>query len=418
MTRNYFAKPTQIAVSANNKETAVNTEQTLDTLMLVDFANLPDVQPQRQDNEDEMSGYEEANRIDDLGDLSAMTFSVNKLQAQHAGFLLAYCLGSGTATATSSTYTHKAVPMTDMTPPTFTMGVRYGGNVKKARFASMAVDKLTMSIAMDGFATMSADLKGTGKHTLDISEESVSANGKATTLDLSAKPLDGLSENVHEVRAQLSGSAWYSTTCTDASSATITVTQIAAAASGTVDWKVLYRTSGSWTTFPGAVEETRLRIVDLSITAGANLTISGNSVTASGGWTISDELKSLEWTYENNLEVAQTAGSTGDYANFVERGQRRQSITLVRRFKDGVMKNRLHQNETFTLRAKLESKSAFSGTHKYTVDLLWPLVQVTNSTIGNDNGKLTETVTLKVLEDATYGSLVTYVKNAVASYAA
>ena len=88
--RNYLADYNLLAVSANAKETALNTEQTLDTSMLVAKGNVILLKPPREDNRNELTGKEEADTVYDLGALADGTLEFEKSQAQHFG--LGYAL--------------------------------------------------------------------------------------------------------------------------------------------------------------------------------------------------------------------------------------------------------------------------------------------------------------------------------------
>src|SRR3990172_6491471 len=99
MSRNYLSRYNLLAVSANAKETALNTEQTLDTSMLVDISTLLDLDHRREDNTDELTGKEEPDTVYDLGAFSGGTLEFSKAQAQHFGFVYAYALGKATPAA-------------------------------------------------------------------------------------------------------------------------------------------------------------------------------------------------------------------------------------------------------------------------------------------------------------------------------
>ena len=59
MSRNYLADYNLLAVSALLKETAINTEQTLDTSLLVAKSDIIQLDPRREDNSNELTGKEE-----------------------------------------------------------------------------------------------------------------------------------------------------------------------------------------------------------------------------------------------------------------------------------------------------------------------------------------------------------------------
>ena len=100
--RNYLADYNLLAVSANAKETALNTEQTLDTSMLVAKGNVILLKPRREDNRNELTGKEEADTVYDLGALAEGTLEFEKAQAQHFGFGYAFAFGGRSASASAS----------------------------------------------------------------------------------------------------------------------------------------------------------------------------------------------------------------------------------------------------------------------------------------------------------------------------
>jgi hypothetical protein len=203
--RNYLADYDLVAVSANAKETALNTEQTLDTSLLVSKSNLPALEPRREDNKDELTGKEEADTVYDLGALASMSMDFEKAQAQHFGFGLAYALGDRDADAWGTGYKHAFTPTADMFLPSFTLGARMGQTIMKRLFASMHVDQLTATFAKDSWAKLVLALKGTGKYTDNMETELKTAAFNTASLTLAANGVQGGDadtrlDNVHQVR--------------------------------------------------------------------------------------------------------------------------------------------------------------------------------------------------------------------------
>jgi len=151
--RSWRAQHNLLAVSANNAETAINTEQTLDTSMLVGMSDIINLEPKRETNADELTGYEEPDAIRDLGALSGVAMNFEKAQPQHFAFLLAYALGSIVTSAAGTGYEHVITPIANdldaaRSNPSFTAAMRYGSTVLKRRFASMFVDSLSATFAV------------------------------------------------------------------------------------------------------------------------------------------------------------------------------------------------------------------------------------------------------------------------------
>src|SRR4030042_1168930 len=135
--RSHFVKDDLIAVSAITKETALNTEQTLDTGMLCDLESIPHWDPRRENNADEATGKEDPDAIYDLGGLSSMDMNFTRMQAQHMGFIGAYALGVRSTVAAGATgYRHTITPITGdldsvRSNPSFTLAGRYGKHLEK-----------------------------------------------------------------------------------------------------------------------------------------------------------------------------------------------------------------------------------------------------------------------------------------------
>jgi hypothetical protein len=87
-----------IAVSAKLRETAINTEQTLDTTMLWNMASLIDIDPRRQNNDNEAHGKEEVDTIYDRGKLSMWPAAHDMAQPQNIAFLMGYGMGNVVST--------------------------------------------------------------------------------------------------------------------------------------------------------------------------------------------------------------------------------------------------------------------------------------------------------------------------------
>ena len=211
--RSIRAKHNLVAVSANNKETAINTEQTLDTTMLVALSDIINLEPRRETNEGEATGKEEPDTIYDLGNKAGVGFNFEKAQPQHFAFLLAYALGAISTAAAGTGYEHTITPIendedVDRSNPSFTAANRKGKTVLKRRFASMFVDSVTVTLAKDAWAKIVGTIKGTGKVTDNVYEESVTSARNATSLTLAANAVEGADaqtrlDNVQRIRVEL-----------------------------------------------------------------------------------------------------------------------------------------------------------------------------------------------------------------------
>jgi hypothetical protein len=424
--RNFMATHNLIAVSANNKETAINTEQTLDTTLLCDMGDVINLEPRRESNAGEATGYEEPDLVYDLGAKSGARFTFNKAQPQHFAFLMAYALGSIATAAAGTGYQHTITPIAgdldaDRSNPSFTAAMRFGSTVLKRRFASMFVDGFTATFSKDEWCKILADIKGTGKVSDNIVEETVNAYADATSLTLAANAVQGASaaarlNNVQRIRVELTAGQWTEVTYSAVSDATPAVITISAPSVSHVlkDYKILYIPSeAAWCTFPARVTETPLRVSQMTLKLGG--TWDGSAF--QGGRSMTAEIKQLEWTFKNGIEPEFVPGAGGTYAARALREGRTQSIKLDREFREYILQQHIDDNDEFGLYILAEG-AVYDSPHKYQVELIFPAVAVLSAPISVDGKRLAEAGDLLVLEDSTYGSVIAKVKNLQATYAA
>lgn len=426
MTRSYMATHDLIAVSANAGETAINTEQTLDTTMLCALGDIINMEHRRESNENEATGKEEPDTIYDLGALVNAAMNFEKAQPQHFAFLLAYALGSIATAAAGAGYQHTITPISgdldgDRSLPSFTAAQRYGNNVLRRRFASMFVDAVTASFARDAWCKITGNIKGTGKVTTNVQEETVNAYIDGTTLTLAANGVEGADaatrlQNVQRIKVELTTGVWTEVVFSAVSDATpAVITIVAPGGTHTLkDFKVLYiPTESGWMTFPARINETPLRVSEMTLKVGG--TWSGSAF--EGGRELQAEVKSVDWSVNNNLAVEFVPGGGGAYASRAMRGGRTQKITLNREFREFIMQQHLVDNDTLGLYILAEG-AIYDTPHKYQVEIIFPKVAVLSAPISVDGKRLGEAGDLQVLEDDTYGSVIVKIKNLQATYAA
>ncbi len=427
--RSHFANDILIAVSASNKETALNTEQTLDTGMLCDLASIPLIEARRENNADEAHGKEEPDLLYDLGGLSRMKMRFPRMQAQHMAFIGSNALGLSSSVAAGTGWKRTMTPITGdldaaRSNPSFTMAARLGRHLEKRRFAGMLVSAFTLTLERDKWAVLEADINGTGKNSTNLYQETVNAAYNAVSLTLAANAVAGSNaqerlDNVHAIRAQVPTTGeWVDvvfTAVSDAEPAQITIV----APGGTadlIDYKIIYniKEAGSyaWCAFPNRVEEPPLRVSDFYVNIGGKWTGS-----LAGGHQMGAEINSLKWNFNQNLTPDFTpGGGTYSYANRALRNPRTQTVSLDRRFLDYIIGQKFADIEYFTLYAKAEGPEYEAG-HKYTVEVVWPRVSVKGRPVEVDGSRLVERAEFDVLQDDTYGSVILYTKNKVQHYA-
>ena len=424
--RSWRAMHNLLAVSANDMETAINTEQTLDTSMLVSMTDVINLERKRETNANELTGLEEADSVYDLGALAAVTMNFEKAQPQHFGFGLAYALGAIATAAAGAGYAHTITPIANdldsaRSNPSFTAGMRWGDTVLKRRFASMFVDSLTATFARDAWVKLALSCKGTGKVDDNIYEESLSALDNAVSLTLAANAVEGADaatrlQNVQRIRVELTSGVWTEVSYSAVSAATPAVITISSAggAGAAKTYKVLYiPDEPAWCTFPARVSETPLRATDLTISLGGSV----SSGVYSAGREFACEVESIEYSLQNNLQLEMCLGGSGTYADRAFRDGRVQTLKFNREFRDYILQQHIDSNDTFAVKILAEG-AIFDTPHKYTVQLIFPKVAVLNAPLSVKGKRLAEAGDFIVLEDSTEGSVIATVKNLVATYAA
>jgi len=420
------AKHNIMAVSANNAETALNTEQTLDTSLLCNVGDIINLEPRREDNVDEMTGKEEADTIYDNGATASGTLTFEKAQPQHFAFLYAFGLGSVSTVAEGAGKRHTITPIDgdlaeNRSNPGFTLSQRFGKTVAYRRFASMFVDEVTATFAKDAWVTITGSLKGTGKHTDSITEETVVAAGNATSLTLAANAVSGMTDAerldaIHRIRVELTTGVWTEVLYSAVSSDTPAVITITPPSTETTNknYKVLYAPKeAAWMTMPSRVEESPLRVAQIAVNFGGAWT----GTVFSGGKTLNSEISSIEYTLSNDMAIEFVPGAGDVYAARAFRNGRSQTIKLSREFHNFILQQHIIANDTVGMQI-ICTGAEFATGEKYEVKLIFPKLGVLSAPISVDGKVLAEAGDLKVLEHATYGSVIVSVLNQVETYAA
>ena len=415
----------QIAFSAGKRETAFNTEQTLDTLMSFEMGNIANLQARREDDSGETIGQEEASRLYDDGATVAFPVAAAKAQAQHFGMMLAYALGQIATAAQGDGFMHTITPIDDdldgnRSNPSFTAAMRYGKTIAKRRFAGCVVDSFTAKFARGSWITLDAQIMGSGKYTGDTTMETLEAAGNAESLTLAANGVAGSTaaerlNNVQAIMVELASGIWTPVAFSAVSAATpaiITITSPGGSADP-VDYQILYRpVEAAWGTFPARLVEDPLRISELTLNVGGTWTGSAFS----GGRTLTAELLSMEWQFNNNGEMMFVPGAGGAYAGRYARDNRTQKIALSREFRDMRMQHHITDNTTFGIYLKAEG-ALYDETYRRAVELVWPKCAVLAAPIGTEGNRISEAVDIQVLQDATYASVIAKVANLAETYA-
>jgi hypothetical protein len=415
-----------VAVSANNAETALNTEQTLDTSLLCSVNDVCNLETRRENNANELTGKEEADTIYDNGATAAMTLNFEKAQPQHFALLYAFGLGSVSTASEGNGYRHTITPLdgdlaSDRSNPGFTLAQRFGKTVLKRRFASMFVNSVTATFTKDDWVKIVGELKGTGKYTDNVTEETITDGPDATSLTLAANGVEGATaaarlDNVQAIKAELTTGVWTDVSFSAVSDATPAVITISApgVAGDDITYKVIYvPTESGWMSLPSRVTETPLRISEATVNFGGTWTGSAFS----GGRTMSAEVNSIEHNLNNDMAIEFTFGGGGAYAARAFRNGRAQTLKLDREFRDFIIQQHIADNDTIGLQIVCTGAEFATG-ENYEVKLTFPKLGVLSAPISVNGKLLAEAGDLQVLEDDTYGSVIVEVLNQVATYAA
>ena len=425
--RNFLATHNLLAVSAQHQETAINSEQELDTLMLADLNSVLNYRALKVPNREELTGREEADRLHDLGGAVEGSINFSRAQPQHFAFLLAYGLGKvETSPLGTSGFRHVLRPRSGevdaaRSNPSFTAAMRFGKQVLKRRFASCFLDQVRAEFPKDGWAKISAAVKGTGKVSDNTALEDVTAAFNAATLTLAANGVAGESagerfSNVQAVQVlNPETQAWEEVAYSAVSGAVpaaLTITPPGSSATATT-FRVYYLLPESgWMTLPPRVEEPPLKVSQVQVNLGGRW--DGNAIL--GGHLLAAELRRVTWTLNNRLTPERTPGAGVSHANRAFRAGREQKLEFDRDFRDFLLSQYLRDNDTLTVHI-LAQGPEFEPGYNYQVELIFPRVGILAAPVKVTKRRLAEEVEFAVLEDDTYGSAIARVQNKVSGYA-
>jgi len=431
--RSWRTQHNLVALSANNAETAINTEQSADTTFLVANGDMIMRDPKRETNENELTGKEEADAIYNLGDLSNFSFNFEKAQPQHLAMAYGFGLGSVASAAAGSGYAHTITPIANdldasRSNPSMTGVMRVGNQIVKGRFASLFVDSITAKFPRGKFVSLSGAMLGTGKFTSSVTEEVVAVVPDADPFSIStsltlASAVQGATaaerlQNVQRIRVELATGVWTEVEFTAVSAATpavVTIEALNGISTDSVNFKVLYiPTEPAWCTFPSQISETPLRVTDATFYMGGKYTAAGGF---EGGRQFGCEVESVEHSFQNNMQIEMCMGGSGAYADRGFRDGRVQTLKVDREFRDYILQQSLEDGEMLSAQIVAEGLEFDTG-HNYTIALYFPQIALLKAPWSANGKRLAEAGDFRVFEHATEGSVRVLVKNLVATYAA
>ncbi len=410
--RNNFSDFNLLALSALHREAALNTFHDLDTTFPVERGNLLNLQYVREDNKSMLTGKEEPDEIYAGPSTSEGSLEAGKAQAQHFGFGYAFALGACSSAAEGTGYKHTITPISGQLP-SFTAAQRYGANILKRRYASLFLDSLTASFERGGWAKLTMGLKGTGKIEENVVKEIVAAAGNATEITVSTAVQGASVDSVHGVTFEKTAGEWVDVVVTAVAGAVITIVP-PDVDPAVRNYRVVYvPTEPAWCTFPARIIEPPLQVANMTVKIGAKW--SGAAIT--GGHDVAAQLKSLEHSINNGVEIVSTPGGNGQYGDWASRAVRAQKLVVNRELRDYLLQQNLKDNDVLVVQVKLVGPEYEAGKN-YGVEIIFPRVGLVTAPISIDGRVLAEAGDLAVLEDGTYGSVRVFVTNKVATYAA
>jgi hypothetical protein len=186
-----------------------------------------------------------------------------------------------------------------------------------------------------------------------------------------------------------------------------------------VDYKLLYvPVEPAWAAFPARIDESPLRVSNLVLKIGGAWDPVG--LTYDGGYTVAEEIASIEHTITNEVPIEFRIGGTGTYANYALLKDRVQALKLNRELRDFMIQNYMGTDTTETFAVRMTATGAlYDGTYPFLVDLVFPKVGVLTAPLSVGEKVIAEAGDLKPMYDAVSGySVRIEIHNTVASYAA
>jgi len=175
---------------------------------------------------------------------------------------------------------------------------------------------------------------------------------------------------------------------------------------------------------PAVVAESYLRYGDAVFTRGGSLsgTVAGGTLAVGGGPTaFKIDLRSFEWSVDNQAIPIYEIGDSSGYVSRVERGDKFvHSLSAVFEMQDDSHKSGLIAGTEYVLNIPIIggaiSGANTDGSQNYTVDLIFPKVVYQGAKKGRDGEAMIVNADFMVLEDATFGSAIVRVINKQTAY--
>ncbi|MCK5606429.1 hypothetical protein KAR91_31295 [Candidatus Pacearchaeota archaeon] len=436
--RNRQATKKTLSVSAYQKETAINTPQTLDLQLVSPLDSIINLTQETQDNSDHSTGQEEATRLYRLGFSAVWTYNDNRAMPQLFAFLLAYAMGntvSGIVPDTNNeVYDHVITCMDGFeacanSNPGFTAGQNLS-EVRKELIYSNYVSKVVETYPKNDFVSISADIVATGAHETNVQEDTITAFDDVVQLTLTQE-VPGVDDAARQKNIDAivgiviaTGERVYITDITSVAAGATPIVVFTnpglGATSADTTWIVTYIiANAALDTLPAINDEQPLRTTNLSIIKDG-VYDSGDII---GGYLVNGEVTDVEVSYENEgLVVESVPGGTEDAGNRAVRKGRIHSISLSEDLARNLNEQGFKNGDIFAVKLVAEGTIPLVhggvGVVYPTVTHIFPQCQYMSNDIGVTDKLLTETAVLLPLGDATNPVRETTVRNKIAAYAA
>ena len=344
-----------ILVSAALKETAYGTAQTVDSLIAAALATMPNPTPTIINDSDRLSASEEPTDQEIIATANEMTLAQPRVKPHTLAFLATYGLGA-ISSALADSGTSAAATYKHTITPVVALAL--------PSFTMEALMKVGLRKEYPGCGVGSINLSGTrgANRALDVSADLI-VSGNDTT---------GAGSATEKAEAAINAGP------------TTGVYLGAVAYSGSTD------------------EVCDPATTDLAATPATLTTL----------------VESFEWQFDNQIDAEGLYQfGSGLYYGTMERTGRLQKVVLNFDYTDETEVDRLIAQTQVSFQWKTRGALAETG-YYYGMNLIFPALKYESVQRVETRGKIVNAVTMQVLQDATYGSVILDIFNKQAAYAA
>ncbi len=173
---------------------------------------------------------------------------------------------------------------------------------------------------------------------------------------------------------------------------------------------------------PTVVAESYLRYGDVAFTRGGSLSgsVAGGDLAVGGSPTaFKADLRSFEWTIDNQAIPVYEMGDSSGYVTRVERGDSfSHDLKAVIEMQDDAHKTGLINGTEYVLNIPIVGGMipGGSGTLNFTCDLIFPKVVYREAKKDRDGEMVIVNADFQVLEDSTYGTVIVKIVNEQSAY--